>query len=93
MAKENVLIYIKILFLKDNSALKGEKELIRLSINNGSFYVGSCLENKTKAGGTLEEEWDSVDNSVWLVVKSYKANAVNKTVDSVILANGFRGLE
>jgi hypothetical protein len=51
-------------------------------MNNGNFYVGSCLENKTKNGITTEEEWESIDNSVWLVVKSYKANAVNKTVNS-----------
>jgi hypothetical protein len=67
---------------------KNNKELIKLSLKEGNFWVNTALDFKTKKDEKLvppEEDWDKIDNSVWLVVKTFRATAANRLVLQIFL--------
>jgi hypothetical protein len=65
---------------KDNEKTQHpeEKELIKLMTKDGDFWVTSCQEpgsdKVNKENANLDENRENLDNDLWLVVKSIKAN-------------------
>jgi hypothetical protein len=60
---------------------KADKDLLHFGVKEGNFWISSCVDNKIKKDpkeDLQEEDWEHIDHSAWLVVKSFKANAANR---------------
>jgi len=59
----------------------GDKELIQLNIREGNYWVAPCRDSNAKklqADGVEQDPEDS-ENSLWMIVKSFKAAGSNRT--------------
>jgi len=69
-------------FIKENdkSVKQGDRDLIKLTIKDGNFWINPCgkqginLENKDQSPTTPTTISDTLENDPWLVLKSFKAN-------------------
>lgn len=56
-----------------------------MMIKDGTFWISSFLDGAKsqkdpKPNNKNEDDWDKIDYTLWLVVKSFKSNNINKSV-------------
>jgi RING-variant domain len=53
-----------------------------LILKEGNYYVGNCFDGSQdkKIGPDNIEDPEQIENGVWLVVRSFKAQSSNKSV-------------
>lgn len=62
---------------QDKTVKLGDKDLLKLNLRQGNFWIDPCVENDSKLNKeqTMAPDSSSLEQDPWLVIKSFKTNA------------------
>lgn len=63
-------------------------------IKDNSYWISNCLDDpknkKHNINDVVEEDWENTDQSVWLVIKTFKTANSSKPVTKIVEKINFR---